>query len=177
MSDALNTSIESVVNPATEPAAVEAPAEAVENSDQLPEWAREKLSKANAEAAKYRTERNAAQEALDAAKAFETQLSAEATSHLETKTALEAATLNLLKLTAALEAGVPADKANQVASRIQGTTADEIKADAQVVVGLLGASAPAARTPAVDPSPAGTAPMALNDESALQGKFRELGLI
>ncbi len=65
-----------VPTPPAPPAAPAAPSEpntdpAAENIDELPEWARKSLSKANSEAAKYRT---AAQEAKDAAERAQSDL-------------------------------------------------------------------------------------------------------
>lgn len=146
------------------------------SSDQLPEWAREKMSKANAEAAKYRTERNELAEQLDVATAFQTQFTEESAAHAETRAALEAKDRELLKLKAVLELDVPAKKASEVAALIQGTNQDEINEHAQKVVALLGANN--TRTPAVDPSPAGaSASLALNDDDGLTAMIADhLGL-
>lgn len=152
--------------PATEAATAEtAPAttEAV-TTDQLPEWGREKLTKANGEAAKYRTERNDALSALESARANETKLSEQLS---ETSGALAATNLELLKLKTALDSGVSSELAVEFAARLNGTDAESLAADAQKALKLY---QPSNSRPAVtDPTPESrSSTMALNDFDGLE---------
>lgn len=146
------------------------------DTTQLPEWAREKLTKANAEAAKYRTERNEAQASLDAALGLETKLSEESAAHASTKEALEANTLRLLKLEAAIAAEIPHSKTVTFADMLKGASAEELASNAQELKAFFGTGS--ARTSAVDPTPAmKSQDIALNDESGLLSALRAAGAI
>ncbi|KZM68838.1 hypothetical protein [Nocardia terpenica] len=108
--------------------------------DSLPEWAREKLTKANNEAAKYRNEKN---DAVSAAKAealteYEAKLAAEAEKLAALQTKYTAKELELLKLKAALTAEIPGQSAIEFASLLQGGTEDEIATHAKAVKALFG---------------------------------------
>lgn len=147
--------------------------------DELPQWAREKLTKANNEAAKYRNEKNAAVEAAKAAVQadFEAKL-AEAVSAKESiESELSDAKLSLAKLTAVLKVGFPSDKAEEYAARVQGTTPEEIAADVAKLRELFGGNNAPSRTPAVDRSPdGGDDAMALNGDPLLQSLKSALGI-
>ena len=111
------------------------PSEQNSNRDALPEWAREALSKANNEAAKYRIERNDARDQLT--KVLED--SAQADNKLkETEAAKAAAALELTKYKALLEAGFPGEDVAEFADRLNGTTDEELKADAKKLHTLFG---------------------------------------
>lgn len=103
----------------------------------LPEWARESLSKANAEAAKYRTrvrelEPKAAEaDKIAEAQKTEQQKAAEARQAAETR-AVQAET-EAARLRVALTKGLPAD----LATRLVGTTDDELAADADRLLELV----------------------------------------
>lgn len=158
-------------------ATAETPAEgqtAAVTTDQLPEWARTKISEANAEAAKYRTERNELRTTLESAKALEDTLNQVTTAHAETQAALAATNLDLLKLTTALNAGVSGSAAVDFAARLRGDTAEALAADAQEALKLYGASI--GRTPATDPTPVTGEAIALNDHDGLLSELsRALG--
>ena len=130
--------------------APEADGKPAEDTDELPEWARKKLDKANREAAKYRTTaREAADKAkTDAEAAVAEQLQALSDKHTVLVGDLEKANAELLKLKAAAEAEVPAGQLLDFASLLQGTTAEEIKASAEKAKRLLGST----KDRAVDPS-------------------------
>ena len=125
-----------------------------ESVDSLPDWAREKLTKANNEAARYRTERNTAVEEAKAA------LTAEHTVALEAATAatgevqdkLTRSELDLAKIKAVLGLEVPIDKVLSIAELVKGDTEDEVKAHAQSVAGLFAGGAVAPVVRATDPS-------------------------
>lgn len=118
--------------------------ETEENVDELPGWARKALTKANNEAATYRT-RVRELEPLEAAK-----VAAEAAAKTETQKAVEraeAAEQRALALeAAALRSTVGAAKGltPAQAGRLQGSTQEELEADADA---LLEAFTPAAAEP------------------------------
>lgn len=116
-------------------------APSTETVDSLPEWAREKLTKANNEAAKYRNEKN---DAVNTAKAaltaeFEQKLSEKDTAYTELQGQLSAKSLELLKLQVALDLDIPSKKAVKFAALLSGTNEDEIKASAADAKDLFGA--------------------------------------
>ncbi|OKI45106.1 hypothetical protein [Micromonospora sp. CB01531] len=110
--------------PETEtPETPETPEGESDGTDELPEWARKKLTKANAEAANYRTRLREAETKLSAAKTVEE---------------FEVATKELREANAALEHqllvrdvaethGLP----KELAARLMGNTKEELEADAK----------------------------------------------
>ena len=119
-----------------------APAPEVEQpkNDDLPKWARDKLSKANDEAASYRLKAKEAREVAE--QAVKTEFEAKLTALSDEKAAIEAelsnSQLKHLKLTAALSAGIPGESVAEFAELLQGTTAEEITAHAEKVKSLMG---------------------------------------
>lgn len=109
-----------------------------QNSDrEIPDWVREKLTKANNEAARYRTERNTARESETSA------LNAKAEADQKVSGAIEdrdQAVLELTKYKALLEAGFPGDAVAKYVGRLSGSTEDELKADAEELFQLFGGS-------------------------------------
>ena len=105
------------------------------NANDAPDWARKAISDANSEAAKYRVERNALKQQLDEVLGEKTQLT---DTLAEAEKARDAANMELLRLRVALDAGIPGDRARTVAERLQGTTEDELKADASKLVQEFG---------------------------------------
>lgn len=127
-------------------------------TDSLPEWARKQLTKANAEAASYRTQLREAQDRLGSAKTIEDFEAA----RLESEKALAAKDREIV----ALKYKLP----SRLASRLQGNSLDELEADAKELAAEL---APAARnaprpTGGLTPTTSGQAerfdPRALADE-------------
>lgn len=115
-------------------AADKAAAESGEDESKLPEWARTKLTKANGEAAKYRTELRAAQDALAKAKSPED---------------FAAATAALTEKIAGLEKSVMVEKVarkhklpDALAARLVGATEAELEADAAELAKLVAPAAP-----------------------------------
>lgn len=146
--------------------------------EQLPEFAQTLIRQLRQENANARVKKN---EAVTSTKAetqteFEAKLAESNTAHEATKVQLDAATVNLAKLNAAIQAGVPTDKLNAVASRLNGTTEDELKADVEQVKTLFGIGEPAPRVPATDPSQGqGTSTQGTQDEfvSYITGLFNQ----
>lgn len=151
-------------------------AQEAKNVDQLPEWARNELTEARAEAAKYRTQRNEAAEKAkaEAAAEFEAKLAELSSAKEAVEKQLADAQLAATKTRAAFGALLPEDdreaflgKATEFAGLLQGSTEDEISAHAEKLSSLFGGFATTNnRGPAVDKTPAGK-PVALNDDDGL----------
>lgn len=126
-----------------------------ETVDVLPDWAREKLTKANNEAAKYRTEKN---EAVEKAKQEVADSFAEKVEALEAQVAerdseLEAGRHETAKLRAAIEAGISNDKIFTFADLLKGEDPDQLKSHAEELKELFSVEDKApARAAATDPS-------------------------
>lgn len=127
---------EQATEPATEEPKDESPAEKVEDegskegSDELPEWAREKMTEANAEAANYRVKLREAEEKLKTAK---TPDEVEAVVS-EATTTLRNENRDLLIENIALKHKLPA----KLQSRLVGNTREELEADAQELAADFG---------------------------------------
>lgn len=118
------------------------------NTADLPQWAREAISRANNEAATYRTQLRTKTEEHTAALG-QIQVLTDAKTAAEAATASQA--LDALKLRTALTVGVPGDKAADFAELLKGDTEADIKAHAEKAFGLLNLT-PAQQKTAVDPS-------------------------
>jgi hypothetical protein len=106
-----------------------------QNANELPEWARKAISDANSEAASKRVELRTKIDELTAANSKITEIGAEKDAAVKAKADAENA---LLKLTVALAAGIPGEKAAAVAERLKGVTEDELTADARSLVETFG---------------------------------------
>jgi ATPase subunit of ABC transporter with duplicated ATPase domains len=126
--------------------------EVTNTEDTVPEWVREKLTKANNEAAKYRTKaKEAAQQAqFEAEEKFSAQIAALTDEKAAAVAELENARLEATKLKAALSVGIPGESASEFADLLKGTNEEEILAHAEKVKELFGASVKPAR--ATDPT-------------------------
>lgn len=112
----------------------------------LPQWARDKISELNNEDGAKRIKIRELTDAHTAAMAQVTALTAEKDGLADGKTKAET---DLLKLSVALAAGIPGDKAAVFAARLNGATEAELKADAETLVGAFGTQV---TPPATDPS-------------------------
>lgn len=104
-----------------------------EGVDVLPDWAREKLTKANNEAAKYRTEKN---EAVEKAKQEVTESFTEKVEALEAQVAerdseIQSGRHEVDKLRAAIDAGISNDKIFTFADLLKGENPEELKSHAE----------------------------------------------
>lgn len=153
MSETASTGAEGTEGSATENADAGKPAE-ITTVEQLPEFAQTLIRNLRQENAASRAKSNEKVEnaKLETKAEFEAALAASNTEHDATKVQLDATNLTLAKLNAAIEAGVPSDKLKSVASRLNGTTPEELKADVEEVKTLFGIGEPDARTLATDPS-------------------------
>lgn len=126
-------------------------AKPTENQEVIPEWARKKITEANNEAAKYRTEKNNI-EAETSAK-LKAEFDAQFKALSEEKSAILAErdtnALNYQKLNVALAAGVPGETAVKFAGLLQGSNDEELKAHAEELKSMFGSPV---KVPAIDPS-------------------------
>ena len=118
-----------------------------QQSNDAPEWARTAITKANNEAAKYRTDLRAKTEEHTAALAQLEVISGEKAAADERAANAEK---ELLKYKTAVAANVPGEQADQFAGLLQGNNADELKAHAEQLLAMFGA--PGKRVPATDKS-------------------------
>ena len=104
---------------------------------ELPEWARTEIRRARTEAARYRRERNTAQEAL--ADKDTSTVDQESRAQVDRLTAqLADAQRDAARLRAALTAGVPPSFVTDFAARLVGDTEEELAEDARRLTNLLG---------------------------------------
>ena len=132
------------VTPATTP---ETPA--VESVDQLPDFAKKMISDLRNEAAKHRTSKGEAVEAVktEVTQGFEAKLAESNAAHEATKGKLAVAETNLLKLKVALDGKFPVDKVLAVADLLKGNSLEELKAHAETLKSLFGSTGEAAVDP------------------------------
>lgn len=159
-------------NPSTEATGTVAPSQ---DPNALPDWAREQISTANAQAAKYRNEKKDAVEAAKAAVENEWSVKyGELEASIADKdTELSTQRLETDKLKAALEAGISSDKVLSFASLLKGENADELKSHAEEVKALMGDSdLPPANPPATDPTQGQGNHLPLNGDPLLEAVTR-----
>lgn len=136
----------------------------------LPKWARNSLSKANNEAAKFRNELREKTEEHTQALAKLENLSGQVS---QVESQRDSALADLNKLRTVLEAGVPGGQALALASRLQGTTDEELKADAEALVKQFNLDK-APRVPAYDPTQGrGGDPSGREKPSTPEGAFAQ----
>ncbi|MBM4592062.1 hypothetical protein GS454_01380 [Rhodococcus hoagii] len=148
-----------------------------ESVDSLPEWARAAITKANNDAARYRTEKN---DAVNAAKAllepeYEAKLTGAQEAHEETKSQLAAKTVELLKLTTALDLEIPSKSAVKFAALLSGTTEDEIRSHAEEAKALFGGVSTSDRPTDRSQGSGNTTPLPLNGDPLLDAVKRVVG--
>lgn len=129
------------------------------------------------EAAKYRNDKkDAVQAAKDALNAeWETKLSGSADEVNRLGTDLGDAWVELAKLYAALDAGVPSDKVRDFAGVLKGSDAESIKGSAESAKALFGGFK--TDDPATDPTQgSGGSAIPLNGDKLMQALSRAVGL-
>lgn len=110
-----------------------------EQNQELPDWARAKISEANAEAAKYRTEKRDAVEAAkqEVSESFQ-EKATEYESQLEqANSAVEAERLENMKLTAAVKALAPSQKVHDFAELLKGEDEESLGSHAEKLMELF----------------------------------------
>lgn len=115
------------------------PSDSPQSVDELPQWARSKLTKANNEAAKYRVE---AKEAADKARRetseeYQTKLTELNENNSALQAELDSARVDNMKIHAALAVGIPGESAAEFAELLKGSTKREISAHAEKVKALF----------------------------------------
>jgi hypothetical protein len=112
----------------------------LDSVEKLPKWAQDELSRARNDAATYRTRLRDAKSEVEAEVRAEIQNEVKGlndkVADLEMK--LSDSDLKSLKLETALEVGVPGEHLKTFADRLRGTTAEELKADAEEAKKLFG---------------------------------------
>jgi len=108
---------------------------ASKDESQLSDWARAELSRARQEAASYRVKLRETEQALTT---VQTELKSAADRSAELEVQLSDTQLNALKLQTTIEIGVPGEHAITFADRLRGSTAEELKADAEAAKALYG---------------------------------------
>lgn len=118
-------------------------AKPVENQEVIPEWARKKITEANNEAAKYRTEKNniEAETTAKLTAAFDAQFKALSEEKSAILAERDTNASNYQKLNVALAAGVPGETAVKFAGLLQGSNEDELKAHAEELKNMFGTPA------------------------------------
>lgn len=146
--------------------------EQTQQTEELPEWAREQITKANKQAAKYRTERN---EAVEAAKAevvasFEPKIEELEAQIAEKDSEISSARHEVTRVKVALQAGIDAARALSFADLLKGDNEDELRSHAEELKELFGPSGQdSGKRGAVDPSQGETGnPLPLNGDPLLQ---------
>jgi hypothetical protein len=115
--------------------------------DELPEWARQRLTKANAEAANYRVRLREAEKQLSEAKSPD-ELDAAVTSFKERNAQLER---ELTVSTLARRYGLPDDLANSL-KEMTGKTPQELEAHAKVLQKYAAPAEPVVLSGGLDPA-------------------------
>lgn len=122
--------------------------------DVLPDWAREKLTKANNEAAKYRTEKNEAVEAAkkEVADSFNSKIEELEARIKEGDEELGSSRHEVERIKASLEAGISADKVLSFADLLKGDNSEELRSHAESLKELFSAGDAPRSSKAIDPS-------------------------
>lgn len=143
----------------------------------LPEWARKQISDANAEAAKYRTEKRDAVEAAKReveesyeakVKDLEDSLAAQKDQTIEAQRAVD-------RLKVALEAGIASDKVTRFAELLDGESEDEMRSKAEELKELF-EPVKAASQRAVDTTQGRVPSTPLNGDPLLDAVMRKMNL-
>lgn len=144
--DAAQTATDDNTAPVEDSKAADSGEEVSQNQsteDEIPEWVREKLTKANNEAARYRTK---AKEAADTARQeveseFTDRVTALEQERDERARDLEDTRLELTKVQVALKSDVTGEDALEFAQLLQGETEEELLAHAEKVKKLMTSTA------------------------------------
>lgn len=120
--------------------AVETPVTEPAKQEVLPDWARKQISEANAEAAKYRTERNNIEAETKAALSadFDAQFKTLSDEKSAITAERDSATSQLTKLKVALAAGIPGETAVEFAALLQGKDEAEMTVHAGKLKEMFG---------------------------------------
>ena len=109
------------------------------NKEDLPQWARDQITKANDQAAKYRVEKNDAVEAAKAEveKDYTARIEELQAKFNESQEAVNSERHEVDKLKAAIEAGIANDKVLDFADLLKGDNPEELKSHADKLKSLF----------------------------------------
>lgn len=149
------------------------PTDNTETDQELPDWARQKISEANAEAARYRTEKRDAVETAkaEAEQSFQEKMAAADQALADAMAEAGAARLENQKLQAAINALTPDSKVVDFAELLQGESEGELASHAEKLRELFGTQSDTPPTPpkATDPTQGqGGNPLPLNGDPLLR---------
>lgn len=166
---------DSTIEPVT-PAVQETAPPATGSESDLPQWARDAITRANSEAAAARVEKN---NALSNAKTlieaeYADRITEAATSYAELEVKFAEKTNRLAKLEAILAAEIPSDRAIQFAELVQGSTDEEISSSVQNIKDLF--SKDPQHPPLIDHTQGKGAPLPLNGDPLMQSLKDKLGI-
>jgi chromosome segregation ATPase len=148
-----------------------APAPKAQSQSELPEWAREQISKANEEAATYRVRLREEQKAR---KSLEDSIASLSSEKSEATSDFALVKADLDKLKTAIQAEIPHENLFTFAKTLQGSTPDELSAHAAELKSMFGTKAPVR---AVDRSQGkGSGPNDQQDPSSEFAKFIQASL-
>lgn len=150
-------------------------APAVEDVKSLPDWAQTLIGNLRKENGTHRTAKTAAEKA---AEEWQGKFAQQEAAVQEVTGKLSKAELDAVKLKAAIAAKQTGDQALVFAERLQGSTPEEIAADAAKLAAFFGV-APAGTTATVKPDPSqgqGGSDMALNGDPLEQSLKEALGI-
>src|SRR5690606_27301525 len=121
------------------------------STDDLPQWARDAIRRANNEAAERRVQLKGLEQTL-------AELKSQLTEAVDAKTDAEKSVgdrdLEMKKLQIALDAGVACYRVRSIAARLQGSNEDELKADAKALIEEFNLNKPTQPQRLVDPTQA-----------------------
>lgn len=157
-------------SPTTETVSAPAP-----EAPKVETFSKEYVQELRTEAARYRTEKNDAVEKAkaDVIKDYEAKLSEREASFTETKSALSARDLELVKLKAVLAAEIPTEDVLDVVALVQGSDEETVSESVSRVKSLIGKNPPKDRP--VDPSQGTGNHLPLNGDPLLETVRRIVG--
>lgn len=145
--------------------------------EELPQWARDQITKANNQAAKYRTEKN---EAVEAAKkevedSFASKIEELEAAGQKANDEVTASRHEVDRIKAALEAGIATDKVLSFADLLKGENPDELRSHAESLKELFVTNEAPRASKATDPSQGqGNNHLPLNGDPLLEAVMRKI---
>lgn len=145
--------------------------------EEIPQWARDQITKANNQAAKYRTEKN---EAVEAAKkevedSFSSKIEELEAAGQKANDEVTASRHEVDRIKAALEAGIATDKVLSFADLLKGENPDELRSHAESLKELFTTEEAPRASKATDPSQGqGNNHLPLNGDPLLEAVMRKI---
>ncbi|MDB2192100.1 hypothetical protein [Mycobacteroides abscessus] len=142
------------------------PVQKTSKEDDLPDWARQQISSANADAAKYRVQFREADTARQTLQEQVASLTAEKTQAVNASASIQT---DFDKLVTAIQANVPNEHVFAFAKTLQGNTAEELTAHAEALKSMFSLSQ--AASPAYDRSQGQSGDQLATDVGSAFGAF------